>query len=421
MNIQHICSKHFGDKYLKSFIKATGTRTLCDVCHKMLKCVGVKEMAQRIEQDLSREYDEPLAAGMSYDKEEGEFIGGGQYETNELVEREAAIEPYEVVEAICQEIENTELVSLDWQLRDSEYMRYGWQDFQQMVMHRMRFVFFSEKNRRIISENEMDSMHPQNILREVGKLIKSLNIVVSFEPGDLRIFRARQHTPNEKANTAAALGAPPVAVAQANRMSPAGISMFYGAFDSPTCLAEVTNYDWRASSVSYGEFTNRVPLKLIDFLKPLKAPSLFNPDYNYKAKRLRESVVFLQNFLSDLQQPISTKKDAPHIEYVPTQIVCEYLRYMYGGGQVDGLIYGSVKNRGGRCVVLFVDNTEAVDELPPAPVESAEDTFSRVSESPKLVLVAKSVVRTSGRLLQAHRKKLIDQKQAREQAWIDQL
>lgn len=410
MDIQHVCSKHFGDKHLKSFVKATGTRTLCDVCHKMLICVGVKEIAQRIEQDLSREYDEPWAAGMPYDKEEREFIGGGQYETNELVEREAAIEPYDVVEAICQEIENTELVSLDWQMRDSEYMRYGWQEFQQMVMHRMRFVFFSEKNHRLISEDEMDFLHPQNVLQEVGKLIKNLNIVASFEPGDLRLFRARQHKPNEKANTAAALGAPPVGVAQANRMSPAGISMFYGAFDSATCLAEVTNYDWRASSVSYGEFTNRVPLKLIDFLKPFKAPSLFNPDYNDRAKRLRESVVFLQDFLSDLQQPISTKKDAPHIEYVPTQIVCEYLRYMYEGGQVDGLIYGSVKNRGGRCVVLFVDNTEAVDEVPLAPVKSAEEIFPRVSDSPKLLLMAKSVVRTSGRRLQIQRKKLLDQK-----------
>ncbi|MBG8555035.1 HEPN-associated N-terminal domain-containing protein [Hymenobacter guriensis] len=410
MDIYNICSKHFGDRYLQSFINSTGTRTQCDVCDKVRNCVSVNEIAQRIEGDLRREFDDPWGAGFSYDSEEGELVGGSQYETNELIEREAAIEPYEVVEAICQKIDNSEWASLDWQLPQSDYMRYGWQEFRMMVKHRMRFVFFSEKNHHLISENESDRLHPQSVLQEVGKLIKAQGITTSFEPGELHLFRARQHKQNEKVHTAAALGAPPIEYAQANRMSPEGISMFYGSFDRDTCIAEVTDYERRTSSVSSGKFTNRVTLRLIDFSKPLKGPSIFNPSYNRKAKYLREGVIFLQNFIHDLQQPLSNK-DA-YIEYVPTQVVCEYLRYMYAGGQVDGLIYGSVKNPGGRCVVLFVDNKQGIDEASLAAMIPVGHSLSHGSDSPKLVLLGKSVVRNSIRRLRIQRKKQLEQQQA---------
>jgi hypothetical protein len=44
---------------------------------------------------------------------------------------------------------------------------------------------------------------------------------------------------------------------------------------------------------------------------------------------------------------------------VPTQIVTEFLRTMPGfKPPLDGILYNSVQNRGGVCVVLFVDRNE---------------------------------------------------------------
>jgi hypothetical protein len=408
MTIHNVCSKHFGDKYLKAFVRSTGTRLLCDVCYETRNCLIIRDIAERIKQDLTREYDALSESDLPYDSEEGTYLFGTPRDTNELVESEALIAPYEVVEAICQEIDTADWVDKNWMLPRSDYMRYGWQVFQRVVKHRMRFVFFSKQNHRLISERESDSMHPQDVLQAVGGLIKILKITTSYEPRTLRLYRARQHRPGEAVKTAAALGAPPEERAQANRMSPAGISMFYGAFDSATCLAEVTDYDWKASSVTYGVFTNQVALRLIDFSLPFDSPSIFNPDYNDKAKYLREGIVFLKNFICDLQRAV-TKKDL-HIEYVPTQVVCEYLRYMYEGGQIDGLVYNSVKHPGSRCVVLFVDNTESVDEGRPA-----KDLYSR--DTLKLVLLANSIVRISGRRLRTQRQA----QRAQEEAELDKL
>ncbi len=401
MAIHYVCSKHFGDKYLKAFIRRTGTREFCDVCQQTKTCVDIPTLATRIEENLRREYEDPWATGFSRDDESGELIGGTIYDKYELVEREALIEPYEVVEAVCKEIDNADWANLDWLLSESEYMEYGWQEFREVVKHRMRFVFFSEKNHSLISNNDYNRLHPQDVLQTVGSLLQSQSITITHEPGMLRLYRARQHSPSDIVNTAAALGAPPVQYAQANRMSPAGIAMFYGAFDVATCLAEITDYDKKTSSVSYGLFTNQVSLRLIDFSLPLTSPSIFNPDYSEKAKRLREGAIFLNNFIRDLQQPIE-KKD-PHIEYVPTQVVCEYLRFMYEGGQIDGLAYDSVKNPGGKCIVLFIDNSESVDEAPVALAAPDTDPYPRVSNTPKLMLKANSVKRHSMRHLRTQR------------------
>jgi hypothetical protein len=50
--------------------------------------------------------------------------------------------------------------------------------------------------------------------------------------------------------------------------------------------------------------------------------------------------------------------DKINIEYVPTQILGEYFRYVLpdiGMGSIDGILYPSSQNEG-KCCVLFMDN-----------------------------------------------------------------
>ena len=51
----------------------------------------------------------------------------------------------------------------------------------------------------------------------------------------------------------------------------------------------------------------------------------------------------------------------PGIEYVPTQIFTEYIRFM-NNYHIDGIIYRSSLT-GGRNVVLFYDNETSADIL----------------------------------------------------------
>ena len=48
-----------------------------------------------------------------------------------------------------------------------------------------------------------------------------------------------------------------------------------------------------------------------------------------------------------------------HVEYVPTQILTEYFKYIFyqlTNNQIEGIVYKSSKSEKGKCVVFFMDN-----------------------------------------------------------------
>ncbi len=74
----------------------------------------------------------------------------------------------------------------------------------------------------------------------------------------------------------------------------------------------------------------------------------------------------MNGFISDFERPVSSDGEH-HYEYVPTQIVTEFFRSAAGFDHpLDGIIYNSVKNRGGVCVVLFIDRSEVDDVADPS-------------------------------------------------------
>jgi hypothetical protein len=68
----------------------------------------------------------------------------------------------------------------------------------------------------------------------------------------------------------------------------------------------------------------------------------------------RADLSFIAEFASDLSEPVD-QDGREHIDYVPTQIVTEYFRRLFPS-KVDGILYASCQNDGGRSCVLFVDN-----------------------------------------------------------------
>lgn len=156
------------------------------------------------------------------------------------------------------------------------------------------------------------------------------------------------------------LGAPPVQYATLpNRMSPAGISMFYGAFDKKTAIAETYEKSEKDKVAVCGRFQPTRDLLLID-LSRQEIPSIFDEEKRY----LRSKLSFLFDFINDFTKSID-RKASPHVDYVPTQIVTEYLRDQFAaadGISVDGIIYPSSKSVGKNAVVIFANSDQCCNE-----------------------------------------------------------
>ena len=162
-----------------------------------------------------------------------------------------------------------------------------------------------------------------------------------------KFYRAHSLIKNEKIDyTSERLGAPPSKKAKANRMSAAGISVFYGTDDIKTAMKEVLQPN--TDSFVIAEFSNSQKIKYLDLtgIKNLKCPSFFDIDKS----EIRDKISFLYELDKELVKYIDSNE---HIEYVPTQVFAEYFRTFE---QIDGIKYNSAKGTSGACVVLFYDN-----------------------------------------------------------------
>ncbi len=65
----------------------------------------------------------------------------------------------------------------------------------------------------------------------------------------------------------------------------------------------------------------------------------------------------------EISRPIA-RDDRIHIEYVPTQVVTEYVRNTLSveGKPIDGIRYASSRNNSGTAIVLFADQDNLVLE-----------------------------------------------------------
>ena len=93
---------------------------------------------------------------------------------------------------------------------------------------------------------------------------------------------------------------------------------------------------------------------VVDFNKLPKIPSIFE----IKDKKKYYLVLFLYSFVRDITQQI-TKDGKEHTEYVPTQVVTEFLRYPFNKNRknkISGVIYPSSQNRNHKSAVFFWDD-----------------------------------------------------------------
>jgi hypothetical protein len=352
--LEFISAEPFDDYAIKDFINTNGIEEICDWTEKEAVCISMEGLGEFIDKCILTEYDEPYEMGAGYDSEENyyenRFPGLMVQPTEELLHDLFTETPFEITDSIAKYLSNEYWTSKNlYSPSTGEILYRSWEEFTNLIKHKVRFMFFSKHLKRKKPTYE-DYTDPYSILDEIDDAIKKHKLITTFEPDTLHVFRARQHSPDRKIVDVKELGSPPDTIAHANRLSPAGIPMFYGAFDSTTAITEIIDFGKVNDIVSVGKFSNIQKLNLIDFSK-LKWISIFDEDNRH----LRESFVLLRKFVSDLSSPISND-GSQHIDYVPTQVVTEYLKNSFSIvdlGEIHGLIYPSSKRNEKNCIVLF--------------------------------------------------------------------
>jgi hypothetical protein len=247
-----------------------------------------------------------------------------------------------VLEAICEVITEDDWNEDPAMLRPDLALRYAWDHFRDKVKHETRFVFLSIAEE---SSPHPDDFTSSEILEKLINIIQSRGVLTDVPAGRI-FYRGRMVDKPELAGyDASTLGSPPPMVASANRMSPAGISMFYGCDDIPTVVAEIGSHTTKRFAV-VGAFETTQPLQMVNLAALPPIPSVFNSEQ----RKYYYELLFLHKFARDLSAPV-VLDGREHIEYVPTQVVTEYMRWLPAVA-IDGILFTSAQNGGTSCVVF---------------------------------------------------------------------
>ncbi|WP_458682731.1 RES family NAD+ phosphorylase [Prescottella equi] len=244
-----------------------------------------------------------------------------------------------------------------WAYRDGleppdEAMRFAWSRLSDTVKYRQRYIFLSEED-----GGRPDELSPRQYLEKLDQIIHDNAMTLTLPKGS-EIYRVRPYdATRDFPLVAAELGSAPADLAGPNRMSPAGISMFYGSENLDTAIAETTN-GRTAPAVAVGRWRTVQDLHLVDLTKEIPRSNLFAAAHGADSDfETHFNGSYLRRFAEEIAAPI--RPGIPHIEYVPTQVVTEYLRFARHGAY-DGIRFNSAKN-GQPNYVLFAHALQCAD------------------------------------------------------------
>lgn len=357
-----ICASCIDEAGIKQFIEAHCTLNECSYCNESGELVTACELDAVIEHiviSIGHEWGDPASEGLPYETREGGWQGT-VYTNWELFDEIGLSESAErIYDDICYSIHDTGWCKRDpyGTTRDQQLIT-GWQRFAKFVQTKARYVFFKAEY-----DNYVEPYHeinPVDILVNLESIINRIGLVTKVNE-NTAIRRVRIVDTGDDLSTAKELGAPPAEFATiANRMSPAGISMFYGAFDLQTAIKETYEDVEENKKAVCGIFKPTRELALVDLAERLYMPSLFDEHHRHN----RSYVSFLFDFVDDFTKPIE-RNDRAHIDYVPTQIVTEFLRHVFrteSNQRIDGVLYPSSKNNREKALVIFADSEQCVEQ-----------------------------------------------------------
>ena len=363
---KYVCTCHFEDKYLNEIIQSHGKQGTCSYCGKQSVVCDMKTLCEQIVWKIGLYY-QPLdnadlyLADDFYDDEQ-EVIPGfkriGEYVVPNKLTYFDSVD--ELMDGLYLNTDDDDLnddikscfMTEQWissdiydEDRRNKYANQ-WDRFVDMVTHHGRFTFLATPEfKNIIQENKGKLDDILSVLRD---LIIEQGLVKTLSKG-MKLYRARKVDDAKVGYAFEDITSPPDDCAFPNRMSPAGISMFYASFEKETASNECIGGESKGLIV--GTFETTRDLKVIDLTTI--------PEQSFWVKNWQGNQ-FLHHFNENITKRVDPK-DTNHLQYIPTQVFTEFLRYMFRddkGQQVDGLIYGSSKTKE-KNIVLFCNQKES--------------------------------------------------------------
>ncbi len=356
---KYICFACVEDKFLSDEIKAKGNHYSCDYCESVQESISLRDLADRIHGVLQRQF---IPASMEqiilYEHFgfETEWEWTGYVVTDVIADivglsEDVACELRRILSEIhgYSAVKGGEEDPYGIEARYEEkgpndgHFKDTWSKFREEVVSQARF--FSRESEEKLNE----------IFGNLGVLRTTDGepVVRELSPGcpESAFWRARRIV-GENGLTkmlrdpTQTLGPPPSGNAGSGRMNPRGIPVFYGATSENTCLSEI-----RApvgSRILIGNFALLRPARLLDFeamTNVFVETSHFDPNY----EEMRGRASFLGELVAEISKPVMPEDE--EFEYIPTQVVAEYLANR-ATPQIDGILYPSSQTDGNN-VVLF--------------------------------------------------------------------
>ena len=352
-----VCTGCIDDYALQQVLEENPEGEECDFCDvgSPDEAVGsLRAVLDRMHERIPAEYGLAVNSLMYISAEGG--YQGTTWDTWDLLRDELELElprdgSGELFQAIVDGLGDETWCEADVALLpEADHLMASWASLCTLVKHGRRY-FFLQHEYEHEDYDPQPTLSPSQILARVCEIAEREGLVRSLPTGTI-LYRARPQKDRELHRTMDALGPPPKQVAGANRMSPAGVPMLYCCTSPETAVLEVAR---APATVAVGRFETGRDLRVLDLTALPDVPSLFDA----ARADARQPVMFLRQFARDISKPLSPDS-APHVEYVPTQVVSEFLRFVFqpNGEPLHGIQFSSAQHPGGVCLGLFLGPAE---------------------------------------------------------------
>ena len=368
---KYVCSHHFEDSFLNRLLLrySEDTKHTCSYCGRKGKVCSMQNLMEQVSWRIHMYFDDInnaslLYADSFYDDESevipgfkrvGEFIAPNETEyfetTRDLMDDLGLITDDDEMNKDIEDVFTTQ----EWIERDILHEDYRralldkWKQFANAVTHSRRFTFLATPEFLPLVQGDKDT-DGKDILSSLKELINVQKLVRTLKKGST-LYRARRVKDKEKEYVFNDITAAPDASASDNRMSPAGVSLFYASFTTKTAIDECVGK--KTYSILLGEFATKKDLSVLDLTR-IPGPSFWMDNWQENQ--------FLHSFNKEITKKLDPN-DKNLLQYIPTQVFTEFLRYMFvdsQGNKLDGIIYGSSKTQE-QNIVLFCNHYKSRD------------------------------------------------------------